>query len=315
MKRRFLLMGLAGVVGALIATVPILTATAAPTLPMTGSFTTSDFAFTAGDGSTTVNIATGGTVDFSYPTGGNEHNVDFGSGPQPTSCTLDGADQAAPIPAAPTAPGWSGSCTFDSPGTYTFHCDKHTFMTGTIVVGGDTTTTTTGTQTEPGGGSTTTGTSPTTTTMPMNMPMPMPTPTTGGSTTTKTGTSGKPAPSPLTGSAGNSIKIATTQSGNQVRGTLKISAAGRGGHVLITVLASRSGLKHGASHGKQLVTLASKRVNGLRPGTAKFTVTVGGTGRKALTTYRRLATIVEIKVTAPGSKTVTYSKSVVLRAG
>jgi plastocyanin len=317
MKRRFLLMGLAGVVGALIATLPILSASAAPTPPMTGSFAVSDFAFTAGDGSTTVNIATGGTVNFSYPTGSSEHNVDFGSGPQPTSCTLNGADQAPPIPAAATAPGWSGSCTFNTPGTYTFHCDKHTFMTGTIVVGGDatTTTTTTGTQTQPGGGgsTTTTSTSPATTTMPMNMPMPMPT--TGGSTTTQTGTPAKPTPSPLAGSLRNSIKIATIQSGNQVRGTLRISAAGRGGHVLITVLASRSGLKHGTAHGKQLITLASKRLNGLRPGTAKFTVTVGGTGRKALTAYRRLATIVDVKVTAPRSKTVTLAKSVVLRAG
>jgi plastocyanin len=320
MKRRFLLMGLAGVVGALIATLPILTASAAPTPPTTGSFTVSDFAFTAGDGSTTVNIATGGTVNFSYPTGGNEHNVDFGTGPQPTSCTINGADQAPPIPAAPTAPGWSGSCTFNTPGTYTFHCDRHSFMTGTIVVGGDatTTTTTTGTQTQPGGGGSTTDTSTgasTTTTMPMNMPMPMPMPTTGGSTTTKTGTPAKPTPSPLAGSLRNSIKIATIQSGNQVRGTLKISAAGRGGHVLITVLASRSGLKHGTAHGKQLVTLASKRLSGLRPGTAKFTLAVGGTGRKALTTYRRLATIVDVKVTAPHSKTVTLAKSVVLRAG
>jgi plastocyanin len=316
MKRRFLLMGLAGVVGALIATLPILTASAAPTLPMTASITTSDFMFSAADGTSTVNIATGGTVNFSYPTGSSEHNVDFGNGPQPTSCTLNGADQAPPIPAAATAPGWSGSCTFNTPGTYTFHCDKHTFMTGTVVVGGDATTTTTdtGTQTQPGGGGTTTGTGPTTTTMPMNMPMPMPSP--GGSTTTtKTGTSSKPAPSPLAGSAGKSIEIATIQKGNQVRGTVKVSAAGRGGHVIITVLASRSGLKHGSAHGKQLVTLGSKRLNGLRAGTTKFTVTVGGTGRKALTSYRRLATIVDVKVAAAKSQTVTYSKSVVLRAG
>jgi plastocyanin len=310
MKRRFLLMGLAGVVGALIATLPILTATAAP-LPMTGSFTTSDYAFTAAGGGTTVNIATDGTVDFSYPTGSSKHNVDFGTGPQPTSCTLNGSDHAAPIPTAATAPGWTGSCTFDTPGTYTFHCDLHTFMTGTIVVGSDATTTTT-TTTPPGGSTTGTGTTPDTTTMPMNMPMPMPT--TDGSTTTQNGGT-KPKPSPLAGSSGSSIKIATTQGGRQVRGTIKVSAAGRGGHVIITVLASRSGLKHGSAHGKQLVTLASKRLNGLRPGTAKFTVAVGGTGRRALTTYRRLATKVEVKVTAPGSKTVTFTKGIVLRAG
>ena len=85
--------------------------------------------------------------------------------------------------------------------------------------------------------------------------------------------------------------------------------------MIITVLASRSGLKHGAAHGKQLITLASKRLSGLHPGTARFAVAVGDTGRRALSTYRRLASKVEVKVTAPGSKTVTFTKGIVLRAG
>src|ERR1700691_3366530 len=141
MRRLVLLMGLAGVIGGLIATLPTLTAAATP-LPTTGSFTVSDFAFTATGGGSTVTIAPGGTVSFSYPSGSNEHNVDFGSGPQPTSCMVGGQSQSPPIPSVPTAPGWSGSCTFDTAGTYTFHCDRHTFMPGTILVGSQPTTTT-----------------------------------------------------------------------------------------------------------------------------------------------------------------------------
>jgi plastocyanin len=144
MRRLVLLMGLAGVIGGLIATLPTLTAAATP-LPMTGSFTVSDFAFTATGGGNTVTIASGGTVSFSYPSGSNEHNVDFGSGPQPTSCTVAGQSQSPPIPSTPTAPGWSGTCTFNTAGTYSFHCDRHTFMTGTIIVGSQATSTGTGT--------------------------------------------------------------------------------------------------------------------------------------------------------------------------
>jgi plastocyanin len=305
MRRRFLLMGLAGVVGALIATLPIVTATATQPLPMTGSFVTSDFAFTAAGGGTTVSIATGGTVDFSYPTGSSEHNVDFGTGPQPTSCMLSGSNHAPPIPTAATAPGWSGSCTFNTPGTYTFHCDKHTFMTGTIVVGSEasTTTSTSTGDTTTGSGTTNPDYPSPTMTMPMNMPMPT------ESTTTKATT---PVSSPLVGSPQSAIKIATAQTGGQVRGTLKISSPGRGGHVVITVLAARGALKHGATHAKQLITLGSKRLGGLRPGTAKFTVAVNHTGKLALSAYRRLPATVRITVTAPKGKTVTFSKTVVL---
>ena len=36
--------------------------------------------------------------------------------------------------AGPLAPGASFTQTFDTPGTYTYHCQIHPFMTGTIVV-------------------------------------------------------------------------------------------------------------------------------------------------------------------------------------
>jgi plastocyanin len=91
MRGSLLVMCLAGVVGGLIATLPF-SATATSTLPSSGSFTVSDDAFTAAGGGTTVTVAPGGTVRFSYPTGMSMHNVDFGSGRRKHSTDDDDAD-------------------------------------------------------------------------------------------------------------------------------------------------------------------------------------------------------------------------------
>ncbi len=101
----------------------------------------------------TVNITPGQTVDFSYPAtdpntqdpNNSAHNVVFGApgvsgGAQPTSCVQTAAPtgfpilQAPPLPLATEGPVWAGSCTFDTPGTYTFYCNAHNYMTGTVVV-------------------------------------------------------------------------------------------------------------------------------------------------------------------------------------
>ena len=98
-----------------------------------------DFAFedAANPGSTTVTIPAGGVVAFAYPAGGNAHNVVFG-GAQPASCTQTAGPNAGsvpPLPAVATAPGWARTCRFDAPGTYTFVCDAHDYMTGAVAVG------------------------------------------------------------------------------------------------------------------------------------------------------------------------------------
>ena len=120
--------------------------------PMSASITAKDpYSFDNGSGGNTVTIAAGGTVTFGYPTGASAHNVVFETA-QPTSCS--------DIPATASPPGWSGSCTFESYGTYAFHCGLHSFMTGKVEVPDPnapttgTTGPTTGTETSPapGGG-------------------------------------------------------------------------------------------------------------------------------------------------------------------
>ena len=107
--------------------------------PSSASVTAVDFDWSMpGATDYTDTIAAGGTVTFSYPAGVSIHNVDF-TGGGPTACTQTAGaavGPVSPLPAAPEAPGWSGTCRFDTPGTYQFVCDNHNYMKGTIVVEG-----------------------------------------------------------------------------------------------------------------------------------------------------------------------------------
>jgi PKD repeat protein/type 1 glutamine amidotransferase len=85
-----------------------------------------------------VSIFTGETVSFNYPVGLGTHNVAFiPTGPQPSSCAQTAGPVLGAIPPLPTytipAP-WAGNCTFNNPGTYTFVCQAHGDMVGTITV-------------------------------------------------------------------------------------------------------------------------------------------------------------------------------------
>jgi plastocyanin len=117
-------------------------ASAAP--PLSADYTATDVTsinhqwYVAGTTLTTSTIAAHGVVNFMYPAGSSRHDVIFAAaGPRPTACTpaLTTVAQGAYVPpTGPTAPGWSASCTFDTPGTYTFACQLHPTMRGTIVV-------------------------------------------------------------------------------------------------------------------------------------------------------------------------------------
>lgn len=138
-------------VGAVVAITIAVPSSSVADAPSSASFIAKDFEFDAnGTSTSSATITVGGTVSFSYPSGNSMHNVDFSGGPLPTSCTVTAGGyetSALALPADAEDPGWSGTCTFDRPGRYTFICDMHPFMTGTINVVGAAATTSTPTTT------------------------------------------------------------------------------------------------------------------------------------------------------------------------
>lgn len=187
---------------------------------------------------------------------------------------------------------WKGKCTFTTPGAYVFYCTVHgPEMTGTVTVNSNGTTTTT--MTMP-----TTTTSPTSTTPGLTPP-----PTTGASPST--------GGSPLAGSASSAIKLASSQHGASVHGTVAVSAAGAGGHLLVELLAKRASL---ASAAASKVQVGRTSHASLHAGTVPFTVALSAKAKRALHSRHRLSLSVEIVLTPAHGAAVSVTRSVVLHA-
>src|SRR5205823_51136 len=99
--KRTVSLAIAGALAGVLGLVPL--SASADSSPTTGTFTASDFAWTAGGGGTTVTIAQGGTVSFSYPMGISEHNADFTSG-NPSSCLQTAGPSSGSVPPLPHQP-------------------------------------------------------------------------------------------------------------------------------------------------------------------------------------------------------------------
>lgn len=297
MGSRRLYFVLAGLLGAAAGVVPSLAAGASP--PTTASFTAVDYSWDANGGSgSQVTIAAGGTVDLGYPSGADHHNADFGSGPQPTSCTQTAGTSSGavpPLPNQPTSPGWTGTCTFNTPGTYTFHCDLHPFMTGTVVVdgpGGTTTGTTTTTTTPP---TSTTNTQPTLTEVPPPTEPEVP-------ITPQTGT-GHPA--------SGRVSIPSRQRGNAVTGVVDVSPAGTGGRLEVVVFAA-SGSVHG--HAARRTEVGRFVRTNLRAGRVRFKVPVNAKARRALRARGQLALTVVVSIRSAHGGGTSMTRRVRLRS-
>jgi plastocyanin len=259
-------------------------AAAGSSAPSTASVTAVDFDWSMpGATDYTDTIAAGGSVTFSYPTGVSIHNVDFTAG-GPTTCTQTAGASAGPVsplPAMPEAPGWSGTCRFDAPGTYQFVCDNHNYMKGTIVVEGRGTSTTTTTTS----GSTTAGG---TSTAPSDQAP-------GAGTSTSGGSSSSPARP--------RVSVAHRQRGAVLRGTVRTPA----GRARIKVSAYLAG------HGSR-VRVGSQTKHSNASGTTAFAVKLDAAGRRALLRAHRLAIDLRVVITpAVGRPVTTKTVAVALR--
>lgn len=241
--------------------------------PTTASFTATDSpAWVAGTGGSTVHIDPGGIVSFSYPSGFNLHNVDFGA-LAPTSCaqTAPSAVSGHPMPASPSSAGWAGSCTFNNVGTYSFVCDLHATMRGKVLVGD----------------------------------VPEPPPTTGGGGGGGDGgtqTGGGSQSGALAG-----LKIAKTQNGSKVSGS--ISDVASGSALSIAITAKPSALKTSAKP----VKVGSLSKSKLDAGTFKFAIKLSKKARAVIEKKGKLAVTVVVRLTPPGGSVAKATKSVTLK--
>lgn len=249
--------------------------------PATASFTAYDSVWLA-TGSLTqkwVTLATGGTVTFGYPEGKDFHNADFfNSDLKPSSCTQTAgahSGQVSPLPPTPEAVGWSGTCEFDTAGTYTFICDAHDFMRGTIYVG-----------VEP----------PTGPTGPSGLTWPTGTP---GSPTTGPGGSSSPTRPRLS--------VARRQQGGVVRGTVTTPVAGS--RIVVSAFVSSKLLAKPARQ----VRVGSETKRSKSTGKASFAVKLNAAARRALHRRHRLVVSLRIVVTPPGGKAVPTKATVTVR--
>lgn len=228
-------------------------------------------------------IGEGGTVKFTNPSSEVKHGLEFTGGPATPGC----AGLPAGAGEKTGAISWQAECSFSAPGTYTFVCTVHPLeMKGTVVVAAAGTTTTT----------TTTTTVPTGTT-----PMPGPPPSSGHTE----------AGQLLAGAASAAVRVASSQRGHAVRGSLALSQAAAGGTLVAELLARSASLASaGATQPIQVGKL--KRVS-LRPGQVSFTVPLDTRARRALHRHGRLALRLRIRLSSGGS-TLTELRSVTLHA-
>lgn len=283
LRKRYL--PLAAVLGVAVAVLPALAASSAAKLEVNENCVQLNWPCWATPGSSQpafkTTVASGGTVTF----------VD-----QKTAANIAwiGAAPACEpsVPVAPAAPmtGWEGKCTFATPGTYKFESStlfkEKTVYTDIdytkyeIVVEGSTTTPTTA------------GTT--------------------GATTTTTTTSSPSPESLLAGSESQAVRVAKSQHGGSVKGSINLSQAAAGYRLEVDLLTQSASLAK-AKHSTR-VRVGRYVRSSLSAGKLSFSVKPNVRARRAIKRHHRLALTVEIVLTPTGGGALTITRSVTLHA-
>lgn len=274
---------LAAVLGVAVAVLPALAASSAAKLEVNENCVDPGWPCWATSGSSQpafkTTVAAGGTVTF----------VD-----QKTAANIAWTGTAPTcepsVPVAPAAPktGWEGKCTFATPGTYRFESstlfkDAYEDYTKYEVVAE--------------GSTTTTGTTGTTGMI--------------GTTTTTTTTTSPPSPeSLLAGSESQAVKVAKSQHGGSVKGSLNLSQAAAGYRLEVDLLTQSASLAK-AKHSTR-VRVGRYVRSSLSAGKLSFSVKLNARARRAIKRHHRLALTVEIVLTSAGGEALTITRSVTL---
>ncbi len=250
-----------------------------------------------------VTIAAGGVVTF-------VDNTKFAA-----SITWKGAaptcSSSVPVSPAPAATGWEGTCKFEQPGTYQFEDPSMYYPKATVEVSAAGTTGTTPT------GTTTTGSTPSGSSGSGSKGSGSGSGSGAGSgsgSETQTGEpsgTGTPLGSLLVGGQSSAIKLATTQHGQSVHGSVDVSQAAAGGRLEVELLATHASLAS-AGHRSQVQVGRVVR-SSLHAGTATFTVSLDARARHALRSAGHLALTVRIVLAPASGSPVTITRSVLVR--
>jgi hypothetical protein len=229
-------------------------------------------------------IAQGGTISF-------EDN----DSKAPTDVLWKGAAPSC-TPEVPSTPktSWSSTCTFANAGEYGFE-SQELFNDGTfnytqykVIV-------------EKSGGTGTTPSTPTTTTPTTTTP----------TTPMMPGEPSQGSGSPLEGGS-KALKLAGSQHGSTVHGSIKVSQAGTGGRLEVALFAAGASLAK-AGHPTQ-VRIGRLLRSSLRAGSVSFSVPLTAKARAKLHRHRRLALTVKITLTPLHGARVKITRGVVLHA-